>query len=367
MKELQQHPSPLIIAAFALFLLLSATLTAQEPTVRVNANGRDYFGQALAFDGTSVVLKRRDGRISILKVAGANSIHHDSRSFKPYKAREIRERLQKEFGSKYQVSATGNFVVVHPPGDFQKWATPFESLYQRFGHYFTSRGFSLQQPEFPMVAVVLRSRREFDKFLTTYHEYDSQTLGYYSQKSNRIITFDPTGGRGAKKDWAFNSTLIHEAVHQTAFNVGMHRRFGFTPKWLLEGLACMFEAKGVHNSMYFSDLRDRINSNRLAMLLHYYRQNRVQGKLTTFIANDQIFETDPGVAYAYSWGLTFFLAEKYPVKLFQFLRADAAREEFQEFGSRERLQAFEAAFGDDLPGMEKRLERFVEELGQRIR
>ena len=213
-----------------------------------------------------------------------------------------------------------------------------------------------------MVAVVLRGRREFDKFLRTYHTYNSNTLGYYSQKSNRIITYDPSEGRGVKSDWAFQDTLIHEAVHQTAFNVGVHRRFGYSPLWVLEGLACMFEAKGVYNGVYFSDEKDRLNPTRLATLQHYYKQGRAQGKLIKFIANDKYFDRDASLAYSYSWGLTFFLAEKYPSKLFQFLQEDGQRKEFQNYTAKQRVQAFKRVFGGDIADLETRMENYITKL-----
>ena len=44
--------------------------------------------------------------------------------------------------------------------------------------------------------------------------------------------------------WAPSDTIIHEATHQTAYNVGVHARFADQPRWLVEGLAMMFEAEG---------------------------------------------------------------------------------------------------------------------------
>ena len=342
--------------------LLGNDAQSQDATIKVNSKGRSYVGKKLIYDGRDMVLMRRDGRISIIPVKNPSEIKTVSRSFKPYDSEIVRTKLQKEFGSKYQVSKTRNFVVVHPPGDFQNWAMPFEILYQRFRNYFSSRGFKVDEPEFPLVAVVLRKRSEFDKFLRVYHSPSKNTLGYYSQKSNRIITYDPSGGRSTKKDWAYNDTLIHEAVHQTAFNTGVHRRFGFTPKWVVEGLACMFEAKGVHNNMFYSDEKDRINKGRLASLKYYYEKNRVKGRMAQFIADDKFFDSDPSLAYSYSWGLTFFLAEKYPTKFFQFLQSDGKREEFREYTPKQRLKAFTDIFGTNFRDLESRMESFVKGL-----
>ena len=358
--------------AFAIFFCATSLgwtghSVAQSPemTVKLQIKNRTVIGQPLAFDGQNIALLKRDGRWNLYPVKSERDIKKVSDRFEPYGSDALRERLQKEFGKKYQVSRTQNFVVVHPPGNYSIWAVPFEQLYQRFRNYFSSRGFSLDRPDFPMVAVVLRTRKEFDKFLRVYHRYDPMILGYYSQKSNRIITYDPSNGRSQKRDWAFQSTLIHEAAHQTAFNVGIHNRFGNEPSWVSEGLALLFEANGVNNSMYYSKQKDRINKDRLRMLKLYYQQGRVSGKLGSMIKNDDLFKSDPSLAYAYSWGLTFYLTEKYPKQYFEFLKTDAARQDFSLQTTKQRISQFKRYFGSDILAHEKRIEQFIKSLSHK--
>ena len=356
-----------IIKFSIIFLFFTSTAQpniahCQDSTVRIKAKGRSYIGKELVYTGKEMALMRRDGRISILPVNSRREVKTISRSFKPYRADIIRDQLQKEFGNDYHVSTTSNFVVVHPPGEYQKWATPFEVLYQRFRNYFSSRGFNVDKPEFPLIVVVLNRRSEFDKFLKTYHSPGANILGYYSQKSNRIITYDPTGGRSTGSDWAYNDTLIHEAVHQTAYNTGIHRRYGYSPTWIVEGLACMFEAEGVYDIVNHPGIKERINQDRLAALKYYYKKGRVKGKLLQFVASDDLFQADAGLSYAYAWGLTFFLAEKYPAKYFRYLQADGKRSEFQDYTAKERTKAFTDAFGVNTDDLEVRMENFIKTL-----
>lgn len=357
-----------IFSEIALLCLLIFSSTGQivgqtpEMTVKIKVKERTLVGQPLAYDGSQLALLKRDGRWSTYPVKSEADIKKVSDKFKPYDSEALREKLQREFGGKYQVSKTGNFVVVHPNGNYSVWAMPFEQLFQRFKNYFTSRGFELSEPEFPMVAVVLRTRKEFDKFLRVYHQYDSNILGYYSQRSNRIITYDPSGGRSQKKDWAFNSTLIHEAAHQTAFNVGIHNRFGLESRWVSEGLAMLFEAKGVNNSMFYSKQKDRINKDRLRMMKYYYSKGRASGKLKGMIANDNLFKSDGSMAYSLAWATTFYLTEKYPRQYFKYLKADAARDDFTVLSANQRLKQFKKFFGSDIAGHEANLEKFVKSL-----
>jgi len=194
--------------------------------VKVKLKQRTLIGNPLIWNGNQMQLLRRDGRMTEVPVASHDDYQVLPAPFKPYSKTAIARSLQKEFGPKYKVSVTPNFVVVHPQGDYQTWAKPFEDLNVRFAN----------------LAVVLRTRREFDRMLASYHKgsLSANTLGYYSPKSNRVITYDPYEGK--RKDWLLNTdTIVHEATHQTAFNRGIHSRYGASARWVSEGLACTCE------------------------------------------------------------------------------------------------------------------------------
>ncbi|MDB4458606.1 DUF1570 domain-containing protein [bacterium] len=336
-----------------------------EITIEVPYKQKTYLGRPLAWDGREMMLLRRDGKVSLLPVKTDRDYSTVSSDFKPYSASEMRRRLQVEFGNKYDVSLTHDFVVVHPPGSPQVWATPFQQLYARFQAYFSTRGFNLQDPEFPMVAVVLRTRGEFDRMLRAFHDYDPSILGYYSPKSNRIITYDQTEGRSKDKLWLFNAgTILHEATHQTAFNTGLHSRFGPVVRWESEGLAMLFEARGVNNSQNFPRQEDRIHASRLAQLKKLYREGKVRGKMAELVVSDDLFRTDAQAAYAISWGMTFYFSEAIPSDYKQFLKNDAARTDFSSYSKKQRSADFAKAFGSNLKELESRMQRFYQELKQ---
>ena len=356
-----------IAIAMALFCRVEAIATDGGLAVAVDYKGKKYVGKPLAWDGSEVVLLRRDGRLAILPARKQSDMKQLEKEFRPLSSASIRKKLVNEFGSKYQISVTRNFVVVHPIGESSKWAKPFETLYQRFRTYFTSRGVEVSEPEFPMVAVVLRTRGEFDRFLKSYHDYDRDILGYYSPRSNRIITFDQSKGkkasRGGEQSWFFNaSTIIHEATHQSAFNTGIHSRFGPVPRWISEGLAMMFEAPGVNNSNYFSSRKKRINRERLIALKYSYKRGQVENRWVDLISGDRLFREDPNLAYSMSWGLTFFLAESYPREYIQYLQNDARRQDFMSYSPRQRRRDFEKFFGEDHNELEARIKKFFEKL-----
>ena len=164
----------------------------------------------------------------------------------------------------------------------------------------------------PLVAVVFRNQDDyFAHAAAGGTQLQPGTLGHYDPTSNRMFLFD-IGESGGDADWAANAeTIIHEATHQTAYNVGVHRRFAEQPRWAVEGLAMMFEARGVWDAAAVRPQADRINRDRL----DYFRrtaEERPADWLVQLVASDEPFETDALAAYAEAWTLTFYLCETRP-------------------------------------------------------
>ena len=331
--------------------------TANEMTIKVEVKNRTYIGKPLVWDGENMQLLRRDGRMTFLPVKSHDDYKILANSFSKMSRSKMIAKLKKEFGSRYTVSSTSSFIVVHPHGDYQKWAKPFEDLNKRFASYFSTRGNRLESPEFPMVAVVLNTRGEFDRMLKGHYEASPNMLGYYSPRSNRIITYDQTKDAGES---IFNTnTLVHEATHQTAFNRGVHNRFGDYSSWLVEGLACMFEAKGVNNGYIHTRRKDRVNSGRLLAIQYAIKNGSAKGTLEKIVREDNLFRSDDQLAYAYAWGLTFYLAETQQRNYLRYLTDDAKREDFSAYGPSERTETFAKAFGEDFDKLEARMFNFL--------
>ena len=358
-----------MIQRLLLFLFFAALLLPGEcwgqsvsnVMISVPYKGKQYIGQPLAWDGKEVALFRRDGRISQLPAPDLNKLKIVEDHYKSFGKEEMMAQLRTEFGGKYQVSPTRNFIVVHPPGSAKKWAQPFQDLYFRFSVYFTGRGVELEAPPAPLVAIVLRTRREYDRFIKDYQPGMEYSSGYYSSRSNRIITYDHSdqGKRLSSED-----TLVHEATHQTAYNTGIHRRFGNTPRWLSEGLAQLFEAKGINNSRRYGDLSDRINEQALRQLIDLYKKEQVAGAVQQLVRKDSMFRTDIEKAYAVSWGISLYLAENYPRKYVAYLAYDGDRKAFRAHSEKQRAKDFAKFFGTDFTDFDARMKIFFTDLAK---
>ncbi|MCE9605722.1 MAG: DUF1570 domain-containing protein [Planctomycetia bacterium] len=353
----------MLIAVACGFHSLGENADAVEParwTLSMKVDGRFLEGTPLSWDESNVFLLSREGRLHDFKPAAAKESRKSSATFQGYSAAEMRERLSKELGRGFEVTHTGHYLVAHPRGQKKDWAPRFEEMYRQFVHYFTVRGFALQEPEFPLVAIIWPTQQDFQRYAAS--EGSSMGpgyLGYYSARSNRVTLYDQQSGGG---DSAANiDTVIHEVTHQTAYNTGVHRRFAETPRWLVEGLGTMFEPQGVWNARKFPKLDDRINRGRLGEFKSR-RSARPAGLIAELISTDRMFESDTSTAYCEAWAFSFYLGEKMSRKYAEYLALTAKRPIFQHYPASERMKDFTSIFGSDLKLIESQYLRFMDEL-----
>jgi len=344
---------PLLKPLLTIVLLSCAVpAAAVDFMFRATVDGEKIEGKPLAWTDSQMYLLGRDGRLHSFDPQEAKDANKTSPTFVGFTFPEMRRELYREFGDSMQITTTKHYIVVHPRGSSGEWAKRFEDLYSSCLAYFRVRGFSLADPKFPMVGIVYRNRDAYYKAASANgKDLPSNTLGHYENKSNRVQLFDASTGND-KRDWSDTAdTIIHEATHQTAFNVGIHNRFADQPQWLVEGLATMFEARGVWNSQSYPALHDRIN---LARWTDFKAglKDRKPGTFGNMIASDKLFDTDPPGAYAEAWAMMLFLCETRPHQLAQYLEKTAARADFSSYFAAERVSDFAECFGSDFKILE---------------
>ena len=352
-----------LLSLFAGLVVWFAPLpVSAQQAFKLQLSGRWIEGTPLVATEKQVFLLGRDGQMFEFAPSQAKSYSKLSGSFYAYSQAEMRGQLMKEFGNQYEVSGNGHYLVVYPAGQKDLWAPRFEELYRSFVHYFNTRAFRPAESRFPMVAVVYRRQADFQRAAIADGSQNVQNmLGYYSPKTNRISLFDVTTSK-LGLDWSANAdTILHEATHQIAFNAGMHNRFGQTPKWVCEGLATMFEARGVWNGRVHHNLSDRVNSIQLTAFRNYLPRRKANALAET-VNSDRAFDKDTEGAYAEAWALSFFLSEQEPRKYVQYLMKTAAVKDFTEYRSPERLKDFTDVFGSNLALLDARMKRFIGEL-----
>ena len=350
--------SPRSLLLFVL-LLLSDAVRGAEPMLQLELRGERLLGTPLHWSAEQVFLLNRDGRVVEFAPSDAKNSKPSNEPFRSISASDLRGVLLREFGQAFEVSGTGHYLVVHPAGQRDAWAARFEELFRSFAHYFTARDWRPGEARFPLIAVVHPNQAAFAK--AAFAEGNPNVngvLGYYSAQSNRITMYDAAASHPGV-DWRQNAeTIIHEAAHQTAFNCGVHTRYAATPRWVTEGLGCLFEARGVHSSSQYPHQSDRLNNYRLAAFKQRMSR-RPADSLAQFLTSDRLFQTDAEAAYAEAWMLTFFLSETEPRKYLQYLQKTAALKPLVAYPGPQRLKDFSDIFGSNLTMFDARLTRFA--------
>ncbi len=358
MHRLRWLPATILLA-----LLATRTAEGRDWILRMTEEGQSFEGNAVYWDDDSFFILGRDGRLWEFDVARAREATMIKKPFTTFSQSELRASLLREYGPAYDVSGTGHYLVVHPLGQRDQWAGRFEELYREMVFYFTSRGIRVSEPQFPLIAVVFPNQAEFSRHAQDDGMNLGGVLGYYSSMTNRVLLYDQSGGRGGD-DWRETAaTVVHEAAHQTAFNTGIHGRWSNPPSWVCEGLGTLFEARGVNNASRYPQLADRVNRRHAEAFRRYYPRGMPAGTLTSLVASDAPFRSNPLPAYAVAWATTFMFAEREPAKLAAYLQRTANKPGFfRQPPSAERLRDFEQVFGADHHMLETRINRFVAEL-----
>jgi hypothetical protein len=155
-----------------------------------------------------------------------------------------------------------------------------------------------------------------------------------------------------------SETIIHEATHQTAYNTGIHRRFGAAPRWVVEGLGTLFEAPGVYNSRSNPSQSSRVNYGRFNDFKGMLK-SRTPGTVSEMVTNDRLFQSSPMRAYAEAWSFTFWLVETRPQLYSKYLHTMAARPIFEPYTPEERLADFTKVFGGNFKLLEAQFLQYM--------
>ncbi|MEN0109898.1 MAG: DUF1570 domain-containing protein [Planctomycetota bacterium] len=351
------------LVALGVALASIEVANAADFMFRATIDGRELEGRPLTWNAASMTLLGRDGQLHEFANRAAKNAKKTAPTFSGYSPEEMRSRLREEFGNRFELTSTQHYLVAHPRGEGGEWADRFESLYRSFVRYFRVRGFKPTEPPYPLVAIVFGNRSEYRRYVDASSAgAPTGALGHYEPVSNRVYLYDQSSAGGDDRWDETASTVIHEATHQTAYNVGVHTRFAAGARWVTEGLAMMFEARGVHDARSYDRGDSRINRGRLYDFQRDVLPSRPLGTIEAFVASDQAFQRTPILAYAQAWALSFFLSETRPQEYAAYLATTADRPLFAKYSAGERVADFRRAFGGDLRMLDAHFESYFTDL-----
>lgn len=402
-RDNMSRPLRAVVAILVFSVMTSAAEAAKNVgLIELRVGSDRHQGRVLSRDSRNVLLLDRSGQITELPLKNVTSFRTVSPRFSPLTSTILNSTLLKEMGRGYEIKTTRHYVVAAARGRAQKYVELFEEIYRAFHMHFSVRGFEIDRPEFPMVAIVFPDHAAFSKYAKG-DKVNARPglMGYYMPTTNRVALFEgsstsnrPQGNwrepvTTPLRKWSqpanwlkipspdfdalaspaasllpgpyaaiqadLRDTMIHEATHQVAFNVGLHSRTRKNPQWVVEGLATVFEPDGMRISSKGREVKYRINRERHVWFQNYVKR-RPANSLGDFVENDDLFKKATLDAYSQAWALSFFLIETRPRKYATYLKRLAT-------GSGEdRAKLFAEVFGSNTRMLDAEMLRFFRRL-----
>lgn len=340
---------------------------------------REVAGRVLttAADG-GILLEGQDSRLWTIEPDQLLERTTGTEEFVPMAPAALTQQILEELGTGFEVVASRHYLIATSAGrPYAQWcAGLFERLYTAFQNYWRQRGLVPREPEFPLVAIVMKNQREFAHFAALDAGPDAATAkGYYSIENNRIVLYDLTAnGNGPATTSAeisrrvgavpFNiATVIHEATHQIAFNSGLHTRLADNPMWVTEGMAMFFETPDLTSRAGWRTV-GAVNDLRQRQFLEFSAKRRPSDSLASLVRSDERFTNSEqsGDAYAEAWALTYFLAKVRRDEYVAYLEMLRGKPRLVWNTPEERLTQFRNAFGGDLHQLDADFVRYLRKL-----
>jgi hypothetical protein len=375
----------LLAAIASIFFVLAAPRAWAIDYISFKRDGKEQEieGRLLveAQDG-GLLLLGRDGVLWAVPPEEKIKLTRNDAPFKPLTREELAKQILAQLPPHFDVLKTAHYLIFYDTSKaYASWCgSLFERLYLAFTNFWSRKGFTLKEPEFPLVAIVFADRAAYLKFSKPeLGDAGEAIVGYYSLTSNRMTMFDLSGvengggprGRGSTmaqinqilaQPQALQTvaTIIHEATHQIAFNCGLHTRLSDCPLWFSEGIALYFETPDLRSAKGWSGIGS-INYSRLDRFQENLRR-RPADSLESLISTDKRFrDTKTGLdAYAEAWALTYFLLRQKPKEYIAYLKLLSQKKPLLTDAPEKRIEEFEKIFDD----RRKLDEEFVRYMGR---
>lgn len=339
--------------------------------IRLRTEGGEHIVARLhgvADDKISVVLP--DGQLGF-----STGLAYTDEPFKAATFDQIREDLTrtKPF-SEFKVQQSGQYLVLYDSTDSFADAsiTLLEDLYKKLTELLRKRGLPVREPEFPLVAIIFRTEKDF----RAHKQVDPEIQAYYEILSNRIYFYqqaDDDGDSPRIKALRKPQTVAHEGTHQILQNIGVQPRLSAWPPWLVEGLAeycspptmtrkgAAWGGLGMVNSMHMATINDL--SDPLTLQVKGASEPQIgrdprKPLVEYIVTRTELTPTD----YALSWALTHYLSLKRGPEFLKYLKTMSELPPLKKRSPEEHLADFRSAFGADLGKIDRAVANHLSKL-----
>lgn len=333
-------------------------------------DGRTVVARVHGGSGRETHILLPDGQLGV-----PDSLVYTEAPFRPATAEEMAKELSEGPFQGFEVQRSPHYVILYrSSAEFAAAsAEVLENLYKGLTEAFRKRDFPVTEAEFPLVAVIFKTEREF----RAHKEVDQHVQAYYEIDTNRIYFYETSVRDVEAPEVAAQrrpQTVAHEGTHQILQNIGIHPRMAAWPPWLVEGLAeyCATPATtkkgttwmglGVANARHLATIRD-LEDPLSAQVPGNGRPEHI-GRLPGMPLVEYLV-TKPDLSptdYALSWAMTHYLAVKRVDAFVRYLKTMSRMPPLEPRSPEEHLAAFQEAFGGNLRKMDREIGSYLSKL-----
>lgn len=318
------------------------------------------------------VLMLPDGRLGI-----PSMLVPTEEPFHAKTADEVAQTLQTGAFKDFALHRTPHYLILHQatPDFAETNGELLEELYHRLLEAFRDHGVTVHEAEFPLVAVIFRSERDF----RAHQAVAPDIQAYYEIFSNRIFFYQTSDREGVEPEVGAllkPQIVAHEGTHQILQNIGVQPRLAAWPLWLVEGLAeyCATPASsrkgpptwdglGQINNLHMATLRELEDPLSLSMQGPAARSKTLfrrpgQPLVEAMLTRSEFTPTE----YALAWAMTHYLALKRGDDFVNYLKRMAELPPLVPRTADDQIRDFRDCFGDDLVKLDKAIDAYLRKL-----
>lgn len=330
-----------------------------------------------AQDG-GLLLEDRSGRIHQLRAGEFQSTEETGQEFVHLNTEELAASLLRQTGGAFQIRQTDHYVLCSSATELytEYVAQLLEKTHNEFRRFMESLQVPLKDSAAPLPVIVFGDSDRFLEFAGRQHPETSfaDVPGYYSLRHNQMLITAPSGMkdyrsrsdvlRELKRQPRQVETVVHEAVHQLAFNTGVQVRYADNPMWLSEGLAVYFESANGRSATLWNRPGEPNRIHLPGAQTCITNEERFQLSLTDLVRTDAAFlSADTAAsAYAESWALVHYLTEKQPKALGQLLKELGQRTPLIAVSPESRVTSLTSAAQQTLSELETQVVRHIKRM-----
>ncbi len=324
--------------------------------------------------GSAVLLEERNGKLHQISAKQIKSREDAEHLFVPLTSSELAIDLLSQVPVAFEITETEHYVLCsNSATEYVEFCGKLlESVFDQYFLFLGELKIAINAPMRKLPIVIFATPSDFQAFAKQQHPEISfdDTPGYFSVTDNQTLLLDLTGDRSIRSATSIRkrlaekplqvATVVHEAVHQLAFNSGLQVRMADNPLWLSEGLAMYFES-GVSRSSLLLSRPGLVNPRHHPTFMKQVQDNRISGGLKSLIESDTAFQdaAEMPAAYAKSWALTHYLVREARIGMQKYLKSIATRKPMVGLTAEQRTQEFQDAFGKLPDEMEREIVSYM--------